>query len=129
MNLQTWHELPAGCPSTIRIGAADFTVHANWEEITDPGDKDEVNVVGMTFSASHQIWLHIPSQSAVGIKLTLVHEILHACIGESGAREFLPSLKPKHTEEAYVSVLSSPLFGVLIDNPNLLTYLTSDAKS
>ena len=128
MNLQTWHELPAGCPSTIRIGSADFTVHANREEILGP-DQDTGDSVGMTFSATHQIWLDIPAQSAVGIKLTLVHEILHACIGEAGAREFLPTLKPKHSEEAYVSVLSSPLFGVLNDNPKLLTYLTSDAKS
>jgi len=61
------------------------------------------------------------SQTEENQRSTLVHEILHAIIGQ-GLREFLREPDPKF-EEQIVALLEPRLFGLIRDNPKLIDYL------
>jgi len=53
-------------------------------------------------------------------RVTLLHEILHACIRSSD-----PTLDDEH-EETAVAAISSPLLAALRDNPGVVAYLVGE---
>ena len=120
---------PKNMPTSIGFGHIIYTVHVDPLEISDHADGstliDITDEVGGSFHASRQIWVQTSSITLEQIQNTLLHEVLHVCVHITGAQYALEQLKTSaNVEEAYVSVMTTPLHGVLIQNPDLIEFLT-----
>lgn len=109
-------------PNKIRFGHVVYTVHTDAKQI----DTDETFGPGQCGASFHQlraIWVLTEGMTLEQQQNTLLHEVLHCCVNVSGLQ--VPGKGPDETEEVYVSAISTPLHGVLIDNPDLTAWLVS----
>jgi Zn-dependent peptidase ImmA (M78 family) len=92
----------------LRIGSTDWTV----KTVTDLQDEDGTSVHGLTLCDEREI--HISSElSDSEANLTLLHEVLHAALFETGHNEMLES---ESAEEGMVRALSHVLCPLIHEN-------------
>lgn len=122
-------------PDSLKVGAKTYRVHWSkkaWKNrllSTYEGTKrdKENEPSGVTHHITSQIWIN-PEQDAQEARATLVHELLHCCFWDSGQQvndlyEHDPAADPD-TEERVIMVLEPRLTSLLVDNPELLDYLS-----
>jgi hypothetical protein len=113
-------------PNTIRFGHVTYTVHTNPEDVDiEEGPKGQLQA-GRSHHAARKIWINTDGFTLEQQQNTLIHEVLHCCVNVSGLQ--VPGKGPDETEEVYVSAISTPLHGVLIDNPSLNAWLVSGSR-
>jgi len=99
-------------PEVVFIGAADYLIR----------HKAKYPLLGETLPDDTEIIIR-KAQSACSKQNTLLHEILHAIVWESGYRQVADLSTDQ--EETMVRVLTPWILAVLQDNPNVLTFLLS----
>lgn len=120
-------------PDTIRVGHRTYEVayltDVEWRT-ADLGDNR-----GVTLHAVGRICILLDYDGDIVceavIRETLLHEMLHACTGQSMVWGVWDNLKDKgwnDAEEAIVGSASPVLLGVLRDNPEVLAYLLDDRE-
>ncbi|WDF34557.1 hypothetical protein PTW37_06565 [Arthrobacter agilis] len=107
-------------PTEIHFGHVTYTVHTDATEINtdEPIGQGQV---GASFHQLRAIWVLTEGMTLEQQQNTLLHEVLHCCVNVSGLQ--VPGKGPDETEEVYISAISTPLHGVLIDNPELHAWL------
>lgn len=113
-------------PTEIRLGFAAWRI--NW-------DRRELDKVRLAEKDPHiqgycdyarQV-IVVESGSPASERLRLIHELLHACIAT--ADNYAPSLNDDGlTEEEFVRSASPWLLEALAQNPDLVSWLLTDAK-
>jgi len=106
----------AKLPNVIHIGPVTYDVKL----------VRKLDVLGETDCDNSEITILRTGQSRSSKRVTLLHEILHAVIGESAVRPDGHHKLPYVQEEALVSALAPWLTAVLRDNPAVVAYLTAD---
>lgn len=96
-------------PTSVTVGPYRYKVVVDDARI--PPD-----LYGLCDKGKHTISLH-PDQSAVRLRSTLVHELLHALCDLTGVDD-------DKAEERIVTVLAPALLEVLRKNPRLVDWLT-----
>jgi Zn-dependent peptidase ImmA (M78 family) len=96
-------------PASVMVGPYRYKVVVDDARI--PPD-----LYGLCDKGKHTISLH-PDQSAVRLRSTLVHELLHALCDLTGVDD-------DKAEERIVTVLAPALLEVLRKNPRLVDWLT-----
>lgn len=101
---------PPDMPSRITIDGVPYVVCR-----AAMNDED-----GEFCAASQQIKVQagVPDDYA---RVTLLHELIHACFEHAGSPEVL-------TEELVACMVSRRLLPILRDNPHLVAYLTADDR-
>lgn len=111
-------------PDSLIFGHVIYSIHTDQNEIVDNDPIDIIEQVGGTFHTSRQIWVRVDGMALEQVQNTLLHEALHVCLNVTGAQYALEQLKPSsNVEEAYVSALSTPLHGLMVQNPDLIEFL------
>ena len=100
----------AELPEVVYIGAADYLIR----------HKGKYPLLGETFPDDTEIIIR-KRQSVCSKQNTLLHEIIHAIVWESGYRQ-IADLSTE-TEENLVRILTPWILAVLQDNPNVLAFL------
>ena len=100
-------------PETVVVGP--FT----YEVVSSKEHTERLNALGLTGQAQHDLLRltiadDLPSDKQAEI---LLHEILHACFNVSGC-------ELEH-QESFIRAIAAPLFGVIRDNPELITAWTN----
>lgn len=114
-------EFPIGMPREILFGHVRYTVHVDISEVDleQPADGQRM---GQTEHHFRRIWVNAEEGlSLEQIQNTLLHEVLHCCVNISG---LWSNGRPNEVEEQYVNAMTTPLHGVLLNNPELLSWLT-----
>ena len=96
-------------PASITVGPYRYGVTVDDARI--PPD-----LYGLCDKGKHVVALH-PDQSAVRLRSTLMHELLHALCDLTGVDD-------DKAEERIVTVLAPALLALLRENPRLLEWLT-----
>lgn len=121
----TEHQIDS-IPKSLIFGHVIYSIHTDQNEIVD-NENDPIDIseqVGGTFHTSRQVWVRVDGMALEQVQNTLLHEVLHVCLNVAGAQYALEQLKPSsNVEEAYVSALSTPLHGLLVQNPDLIEFL------
>lgn len=99
-------------PEVVFIGAADYLIR----------HKAKYPLLGETLPDDTEIIIR-KAQSSCSKQNTLLHEILHAIVWESGYRQ-VADLSTEQ-EETMVRVLTPWILAVLQDNPDVLAFLLS----
>ena len=99
-------------PKKIKVGAMRFEVRLA-SELADDGKYGATNVWGQSI-------LLQPGQAADFERDTLLHEVLHAIVAESGLRAWFTD---QDKEEELIRVLAPALLEVLRENKSLVGYL------
>jgi len=97
-------------PEIVYVGAADYTVLC----------KKSFDLLGETDPDQTEIKIR-STQSLSSAQNTLLHEILHAIVWESGYRQVADLSTDQ--EETMVRVLTPWILAVLQDNPDVLAFL------
>lgn len=97
-------------PKVLYVGPTDYLIKL----------KTRLDLLGETDSNESMIYLR-RKQSDSTMRGTLVHELMHAIIFESGIAKVMSW--NNETEEEFVSVVSPWVQAVIQDNPALLDYL------
>lgn len=112
---------PEGMPREVRLGHVIYTVHIEPDEVEiEQGPRGEF-MAGHTEPRVRKIWVNVDGFNLEQQQNTLLHEVLHCCINFSG---LWVNGKPSETEEVYVNAIGTPLHGVLLQNPELVAWLT-----
>lgn len=102
-------------PKRVRIGHATFDVKTDPSTQLDLADR---NLAGE--SDGNRLTLKVNTAYPPGtVAETLLHEVLHMCLFVTGT----DSLIEDDVEERVIRPMAMALFGVLRDNPKLVTYL------
>lgn len=111
-------------PTHVRIGPYRYRVElADLGDMADPEDEREDNGFGEYAPEVETIRLN-KNQRPDSLADTLLHEVLHAVLGYTGAQEMLKTFNDS-AEEFVVSALTGELLNVLRRNPSLVSFLTS----
>lgn len=122
-------------PKRIKIGSARYRVLMDAEEIKRVSDEADTGADGEWVAFSDHVKLIIalnPAHADDANRHSLVHEILHCCLRQSGAwpnsyARLVDEARGRDdgspVEEFTVSAMSGPLLSVLRENPKLLAFL------
>jgi hypothetical protein len=110
-------------PQSLKIGPVEYRVSvdgAEWAE-EEGGTR-----LGMTHNRKAIILLN-PAQPASNLRLTLMHEALHALLSAAMGAPDLEHLgdDDEHREERLVLMFEAPMLSLLRDNPELVAYLVA----
>lgn len=100
-------------PSSVHVGPVTYDVR----------QVRKLDVLGETVCDNSEITILRVGQSRASKRVTILHEILHAIIGESALKPDGRHKMVRDHEEAVVSTLAPWLLQVLRDNPKLIDYL------
>ena len=103
-------------PKTVRIGSSDF-------DIVTVKEIDGGNSIGMFYRDAKRI--EMVKQSPDIDANTLLHEVMHGLMGESGLDQTPWGRK---NEEQIVTALTNQLMQLFLNNPNLPKYLAWAVK-
>lgn len=107
-------------PTHIKVGAAVYRVRSSkkaWRRrLSKSGEAHTTR--GATSVHKHTIWMD-PSGAEALVRETLVHELLHALLDDSGC----PITTDEENEETWIRALSPRLYAALVENPDLVAYL------
>ena len=112
-------------PTYIKVGANTFRLYMTKKAWRTRLSKDgEAHTTRGHTSIHHQkIWCD-PSGAQALVRETVVHELLHALLDDSGA----PITEDEEHEEMWIRALSPRLYACLVENPELVAYLTEDVS-
>lgn len=96
-------------PNTLKIGGFDWTVEKNFNVAY------EGSAFGSTHTNSQKIFID-PSTTDQKNAQTLLHEVIHAVVWQSGLGRRLERLNDAKIEEEIVQSISMGLYQVLKDN-------------
>lgn len=96
-------------PEKIKIGGFDWTIEKNQHIANESG------VFGSTHTLSQKIFLD-PSTTDQKNEQTLLHEIIHVVVWQSGLGRRLERLDERKLEEEIVQSISFGLYQVLKEN-------------
>lgn len=105
--------------SNVKIGACWYTVKIDNQKL------DYMEAVGASAGNDLEILMRDDKPPDTE-KETMVHEILHQCLFQSGFQTSTLSLldSAELQEEMIVRHMSAVLFGVIRENPELIAWLT-----
>lgn len=106
-------------PTTVKVGPYDWTIVPDHEM----AQVDEV--WGTTLIPSHQIRLD-PQAPPARLRATLLHEVLHVVMNVSGLSFRFNDKEDRVNEESVVREVSTLLYQVIRDNPDLVEYLLEE---
>lgn len=95
-------------PKAVKVGPYTYRIAVT----------PDIDEFGHTANDAHRIAINV-DQSAVSMKDTLLHEVLHACFFTVNLRDQVDF----ETEERVVRRLATILLQVLRSNPKLVDYL------
>lgn len=110
-------------PSSKNPPAPNSIIHLGYQDIKITS-KDFGEAQGFYSSDRHEISIN---SALYGIEVfnTLIHEILHACVYVYGLKE---EFKDEDHEEKVVNALGNALTEVLTRNPELVSWISKNAK-
>jgi hypothetical protein len=108
-------------PRSVRVGPFRFTIRWSTKAIRELEREFAEDLYGTTDPDTQTIFMH-SRLSHDRARVTLLHEILHACFH---AADYPLSHK---REEKAVSALAPVLLAVLRDNPHIVTYLIEEQQ-
>jgi hypothetical protein len=126
----------ADMPASIRVGSVTYRVIMDTAEVK--AESDAANARGdgewLAFSDHDKLIIGLnPDRAPDANRVTLLHEILHCALRHSGAMpntyadivyEARDRVAGLTVEEFTVAAMAGPLLSVLLDNPDLVAYLT-----
>lgn len=117
---------------TVTVGSTDFrlvTGRKAWRRFCERHGRRPEAVKGLSSHEDAAIGLD-PAWPAESRRATLLHEVLHMSLSESGLRlgELLAEVRdPEEVEERVVRALTGPLMSFLRRNPGLVDWLRDGA--
>ena len=106
-------------PPSIRVGPYRYTVKVDSERIKELETESNADLYGITTHGILEIVLQ-PEVADMVMRETLLHEVLHAVLYNTGISDRMTD----KAEEHLVRALSPALFSLLRDNPDLVQYIT-----
>lgn len=106
-------------PTHVRVGPYTYTVKVDAERIKELEKESDTDLYGITTHGHLEIVLQ-PDVADMVLRETLLHEILHAVLFNTGLSDRMTD----KAEEHMVRALSPALFSLLRENPDLVRYLT-----
>lgn len=106
-------------PKSVRVGPYRYTVKVDADRIKELEKESNVDLYGITTHGILEIVLQ-PDVADTVLRETLLHEVLHAVLFNTGISDRMTD----KAEEHLVRALSPALFSLLRDNPDLVQYLT-----
>jgi hypothetical protein len=106
-------------PTSVRVGPYTYVVKVDADRIKELEKESESDLYGITTHGILEIVLQ-PAVADMVMRETLLHEVLHAILFNTGLSDRMTD----KAEEHLVRALSPALFALLRDNPNLVQYLT-----
>jgi len=125
-------------PASVRVGSVTYRVILDAKQVKTASDAANSRGDGewLAFSDHNKLIIGLnPEHAPEANRVSLVHEILHCVLSQSGtwvntyadivyeARDRVAGL---NVEEFTVAAMAGPLLSVLRDNPDLSAYLLSD---
>lgn len=108
-------------PTRVKVGAYTYTVKVDADRIKELEKESETDLYGITSHGILEIALH-PTVAPMVMRETLLHEVLHAVLYNTGVADRMTD----KNEEHLVRALSPALFALLRDNPALIQYLVEN---
>ena len=105
-------------PESVQVGPYVYTIVSDAARIAECEKEAHEELFGMTVHKSLEIILH-PDAVDMVIRETLLHEVLHAVLYNTGISDRMT----EKTEEHLVRALSPALFVLLRDNKKFLGYI------
>ncbi len=105
-------------PKEIQVGPYRYRISTEKAEMDALQAEQRCGLAGFHDELQTQITTH-PEQTQDSMADTLLHELLHACLIQSGVQD-------RDREEDYVSGISATLLDTLRRNPDLVKFLTED---
>jgi hypothetical protein len=130
-------DMPNNIPASLRIGAVTYRVILDAAEIKAASDAASSRGEGEweAFSDHDKLIIGLnPDHAPDKNRVSLVHEILHCALRQSGAHpgtyadvvyEAHDRVSGLTVEEYTVSAMAGPLLSALRDNPDLIAHLTA----
>jgi hypothetical protein len=124
-------------PASIRVGSVTYRIIMDPVVLKAASDEANFGEKGewIAFSDHEKLIIGInPEHAADANRFSLIHEILHCALRQSGSHpnvyadtvyEARDRVQGVSVEEFTVSAMTGPLFATLRDNPALLAYLTA----
>lgn len=106
-------------PLSVRVGPYRYTVKVDADRIKELEKESNTDLYGITTHGHLEIALQ-PDVADMVLRETLLHEVLHAVLFNTGISDRMTD----KAEEHLVRALSPALFSLLRDNPDLVRYLT-----
>lgn len=106
-------------PTSVRVGPYRYTVKVDADRIKELEKESDTDLYGITTHGLLEIVLQ-PAVADMVLRETLLHEVLHAVLFNTGLADRMTD----KAEEHLVRALSPALFSLLRDNPDLVQYLT-----
>lgn len=103
-------------PKVIYVGPYDYEVHM----------RKRIDVLGEAHIDEGDIDLKV-EQSPASLRTTLLHELMHVIIVQSGMRKAMQM--DMQAEEQVIRTLEAWLIQLLQDNPELVTFLTTTERN
>ena len=110
-------------PAAVQVGPYRFDVLVDDEAHARAVRNNNGDVYGYTEYREQRITID-PNQSADHIRVTLVHELLHAVCHATGADQLLDDVD-SGAEERLIQILAPALDDLLHRNDELVAYLTA----
>lgn len=108
-------------PLTVVVGPYTYTVSVSGERIKELEKEGKEELYGMTIHGSLEIVLQ-PNVADMVMRETLMHEVLHTVLYNTGLSDRLT----EKTEEHLVRALSPALFMLLRNNPAFVQCMVSN---
>ena len=105
-------------PASVQVGPYVYTIVADTARIEECEKESREELFGMTLHKSLEIIVQ-PTAADMVIRETLLHEVLHAVLYNTGIADRMT----EKTEEHLIRALSPALFVLLRDNKNFLGYI------
>lgn len=124
---------PPAPPATLRIGAHNYSVSVDTDRVREWGLQEHGSDRYGGFSDRWAMEIVISDRFPDGRPIpadaqreTLLHELIHCCLGAGNwDAEVIGHLPAEAREEYVVAAASAQLFAVLRDHPELVSYLTA----
>lgn len=105
-------------PSVVRVGPLDYSVVDDAESHLGAEDEMGERLYGMSDKSTQRIIIR-PGMGHGFKRQIVLHELVHQLLDDSGIEI------GKDVEEQVCMSIQAPLLGVLIDNPDLVAWLTA----
>lgn len=106
-------------PTSVRVGPYTYVVKVDADRIKELEKESNTDLYGITTHGHLEIALQ-PDVADMVLRETLLHEVLHAVLFNTGISDRMTD----KAEEHLVRALSPALFSLLRENPELVRYLT-----
>lgn len=114
-------------PSRVKVGVLWYTTSLNEKEgLKREAENGGGACWGFSDHRAQTIWIN-PNVSRRAMAVTLIHELLHCVSFTSNVAERFHV--PDFGEEELVGAISAPLYGVMLDNPDLVRWLMQIGES